>query len=58
MVEDSRGGDPSNLQKQEKLIDDIKELMGQTRTWTCLELSNRVGCSKTTVFRYLLKIYK
>jgi hypothetical protein len=34
VVEDSRGGDTSNRLKKEKVIDEIKELMDQTRTWT------------------------
>ena len=38
-VEDTRGGDTSDSSKKENIIDELKELMNQTRTWTCLELS-------------------
>lgn len=52
-VEDSRGGDTSDCSKKQRVIDQIKDLLAQTRTWTCLELSNRVDASKATVHKYL-----
>lgn len=52
-VEDSRGGDTSDVSKKEKVMDEIKELLTQTRTWSCRELSLRVDSTKSTVHRYL-----
>ena len=52
-VEDARGGDTSDSSKKERIINEIKELMDQTRAWTCRELSWRVNSYESTVYRYL-----
>lgn len=53
VVEDSRGGDTSDVSKKEKIIDEIKKLLAQTRAWSCRELSLRVNSTKSTVHCYL-----
>ena len=51
--EDIRGGNTSDHLIKEKIIEEIKEFLAQSRTWSCLEFSMLENSIKTTVYRYL-----
>lgn len=60
-IEEHRGGDSSDHEKKRNVLDEIRILMDQSRSWSCLELSIRLNISKSTVHRYLreeLKLIK